>query len=197
MCRKHLKNTSPSEHEDGLVLFGFGFLDKIMASRFMILEKNAIGQISKISPCLWAIRVWLAHRLVAAIVASGRRGNRRGGLSQLVPCSELMSWIYWNTSDEALLIDQEDILEEEEETCEKVPGLNLLTTCPTYDDVWGKSSYHNLSINNRSFCVLIFVAFLFTRIGFYISELSDKNMKLIGDPLNIIFRKQSSKKCFV
>ena len=36
---------------------------------------------------------------------------------------------------EALLIDQEDILEEEEETCEKVPGLNLLTTCPTYDDV--------------------------------------------------------------
>ena len=50
MCRKHLKNTSPSEHEDGLVLFGFGFLDKIMASRFMILGKNAIGQISKISP---------------------------------------------------------------------------------------------------------------------------------------------------
>ena len=35
----------------------------------------------------------------------------------------------------ALLIDQEDILEEEEETCEKVPDLNLLTTCPTYDDV--------------------------------------------------------------
>ena len=70
MCREHLKSTSPSDHEDGLVLdfnsilflrLGTKLLqliegvhnntllkidtDKIMASRFMILGENAIGQI--------------------------------------------------------------------------------------------------------------------------------------------------------